>query len=214
MNTAKPFSLLILGSVMSFGLIGCKKMHTGVTPIPSAQRSAPEVGIPSGPVGGNPGGQDIGAGNRFPGGIDPNASNLATDIDGNTPLGPRDIEGNYILDREAFADQTVYFEFDSSVVSPDQKPKLEAVVSRLQTDPAFHLKVEGHCDERGTDEYNRALGERRALSIREYLIAMGISADRISTIRYGEDKPALFGSDELSWAKNRRGEFVLLIPKN
>ena len=168
MNTAKPFSLLILGSVMSFGLIGCKKMHTGVTPIPSAQRSAPDVGTPNGPVGENTAGQNIGSGNSFPGGTDPNASNLTTDIDGNTPLGPRDEEGNYILDREIFAEDTVYFEYDSSVVSPDQKPKLEAVVSHLQSQPTFHLKVEGHCDERGTDEYNRALGERRALSIREY----------------------------------------------
>ena len=71
----------------------------------------------------------------------------------------------------------------------------------------LQVLIEGHCDERGTDEYNLALGERRALAVRRYLVALGISADRLHTISYGEEKPAVLGSDEAAWSKNRRAEF-------
>jgi peptidoglycan-associated lipoprotein len=75
------------------------------------------------------------------------------------------------------------------------------------------LLIEGHCDERGTEEYNRALGERRALALREALAKAGVSPDRIRTISYGKDRPVNPGHDESAWAQNRRGEFILLHPK-
>ena len=78
--------------------------------------------------------------------------------------------------------------------------------------PSAAVQVEGHCDERGTEEYNRALGERRALAAREALIGLGIASDRVDTISYGEDKPAVPGHNESAWSKNRRGAFVLLTP--
>ena len=73
--------------------------------------------------------------------------------------------------------------------------------------------IEGHCDERGTEEYNRALGERRALSVRDALVGLGVSTDRVRTMSLGEDRPADMGLDDSAFARNRRGEFVLLKPK-
>jgi peptidoglycan-associated lipoprotein len=74
------------------------------------------------------------------------------------------------------------------------------------------VEVDGHCDERGTEEYNRALGERRALALREELISLGVDPNRIDTVSYGKDRPAETGHDEAAWRKNRRGEFLLETP--
>jgi peptidoglycan-associated lipoprotein len=101
----------------------------------------------------------------------------------------------------------VYFEYDKSNIRPEYQPVLESISKWLAQYPERQLLVEGHCDERGTDEYNLALGERRALSVRRYLVALGVQADRVHTISYGEEKPAVPGSDESAWAKNRRAEF-------
>ena len=103
--------------------------------------------------------------------------------------------------------EPVYFDFDSSRVKPGEMSKIESVASALKGN-SKKLVVEGHADERGTAEYNRALGERRAQACREELVKKGIAADRISTISYGEDRPAELGHDEGSWAKNRRCEFI------
>ncbi len=101
----------------------------------------------------------------------------------------------------------IYFDYNKSSIRPEYQPVLEKI-SKWMADKAGHqLLVEGHCDERGTDEYNLALGERRALAVRRYLVALGVSADRVHTISYGEEKPAVAGSDEAAWSKNRRVEF-------
>ncbi|MGC8743742.1 MAG: peptidoglycan-associated lipoprotein Pal [Verrucomicrobiia bacterium] len=131
----------------------------------------------------------------------------------NVPLGNRDLIEGMIPDRDTFKANTVYFDFDRSTIRPSEKSKIEAVAAVLKQKPETKVQVEGHCDERGTEEYNRALGERRALAAREYLINLGISGDRIFTISYGEDKPADPGHNEAAWAKNRRAEFILLLPK-
>ena len=101
----------------------------------------------------------------------------------------------------------VYFDYDKSNIRPEFQPVLEGIGKWLAQLPARQLLIEGHCDERGTDEYNLALGERRALAVRRYLVALGVSTDRLHTISYGEEKPADPGHDETSWAKNRRAEF-------
>jgi len=90
---------------------------------------------------------------------------------------------------------------------------VQAVADYMKSAAGKSLLVEGHCDERGTDEYNRALGERRALSVREALIQLGADGSRITTRTYGKDKKIALGNDEASHAKNRRGEFVVLTPK-
>jgi peptidoglycan-associated lipoprotein len=101
----------------------------------------------------------------------------------------------------------VYFEYNKSNIRPEYQPVLENIAKWLGKKTETQLLVEGHCDERGTDEYNLALGERRALAVRRYLVALGVSADRVHTISYGEEKPADPGHDESAWAKNRRAEF-------
>ena len=112
-------------------------------------------------------------------------------------------------DRTTFANQTVHFAFDSAAVLTKEESKLIIVSKKLKSDASAKLLIEGHCDERGTEEYNRALGERRALALREALIRSGIDAERVQTISYGKDKPADTGHDEAAWNKNRRGEFIL-----
>ena len=120
---------------------------------------------------------------------------------------------NMQMDREAFAAQTVYFGFDRAEIQPGDADKVDAVAEALSGSPQNKVLVEGHCDERGTEEYNRALGERRALSIRDILVERGVSADRIRTMTLGEDRPADPSLTESAYRLNRRGEFVLLTPK-
>ena len=105
----------------------------------------------------------------------------------------------------------IHFDFDKSEVKADAKPILEAIAMDLKANPSKYLLVEGHCDERGTNEYNLALGERRALSTREYLVNLGVGADMIVTISYGEERPLELGHDEAAWAVNRRAEFKTYV---
>ena len=103
----------------------------------------------------------------------------------------------------------VFFGFDSSVLSPGAQNTLELQASWLRKNPNGHIAIEGHCDERGTREYNLALGERRAASVRNFLVNLGIRPSRISTISYGKERPAILGSDEEAWSQNRRGVTVI-----
>jgi len=103
----------------------------------------------------------------------------------------------------------VLFAYDSSQVSAGERTKIEAVASHLKQNPSNAVIIEGHCDERGSREYNLALGERRALAVRTYLIGLGIANDRTQTKSYGEENPAEPGHDDASLSRNRRGEFVL-----
>jgi len=104
----------------------------------------------------------------------------------------------------------VYFAYDSAQVRDSERRTVEEVADYLKNNPNTDLIVEGHCDERGSNEYNLGLGERRAMSIRAYLIGLGLDASRIQTKSYGEESPVAMGHDESSWSQNRRGEFVLV----
>jgi len=101
----------------------------------------------------------------------------------------------------------VYFGFDSTVVPQGELSKIDAVVDHLSSRSDRVVVVEGHCDERGSNEYNLALGENRSTIVRNYMVQSGISADRIQTRSYGEEKPSAMGHDESAWSVNRRGEF-------
>lgn len=105
---------------------------------------------------------------------------------------------------------TVYFDFDRFTIRDDMKSTLEKDAEWLKKNQKVNIRVEGHCDERGTNEYNIALGERRAQSIKEYLINYGIAQSRLSTISYGEEKPVDLDHTEEAWTKNRRGELVII----
>jgi len=101
----------------------------------------------------------------------------------------------------------IYFAFDRSELSDQSRQVLAEKAELLKTHSALSLLIEGHCDERGTNEYNMALGERRARAAYEYLVLMGIASERLTIISYGEEYPAVPGSNEEAWAKNRRDEF-------
>ncbi len=106
---------------------------------------------------------------------------------------------------------TVYFDYDKSDLRQDTRDLLSKNADALLKKIAnAKIQVAGHCDERGSDEYNLALGERRAKSVAKYLETLGVKADRISTISYGKEKPAAQGNDEAAWSKNRRAEFVII----
>jgi peptidoglycan-associated lipoprotein len=111
---------------------------------------------------------------------------------------------------EASAFETVYFDFDKSDLRQDARNTLTKNAEiMLKSKQSAKIKIEGHCDERGSAEYNIALGERRATSAMQYLITLGVLPDRLSIISYGKEKPAVQGSGEEAWAKNRRAEFVI-----
>ncbi len=106
--------------------------------------------------------------------------------------------------------ETVYFDYDKSDLRQDSRNVLSKNADvLLKAKNGMKIRIEGHCDERGSAEYNLALGERRAKSVQQYLLTLGVQADRLSTISYGKEKPAVQGSTEEAWAKNRRAEFVL-----
>jgi len=180
-----PMALVL---AVTLAATGCRSHKPyGVTPIPPGQGGL--VGEPG------PGGTMTGG----PVGGGPTAS-------------LQDFEG-MAMDRAALASYTIHFAFDSAVIRNSERANLQAVASALNSNPGTKLLIEGNCDERGTEEYNRALGERRALAARQALANMGVDPSRVRTISYGKDKPVDPGHDESAWAQNRRDDFVLLHPK-
>src|SRR3990172_5158257 len=177
MKSAKFPNLIVLGLVLTIPLVGCIKNPRGITPLPGARVSPPSDPPPGGTIGG-PGAPVI------------------TETPTGFPTGPRGNYDGWPEDREIFKSQTVYFDFDSAVVKSGEKSKADAVAAHLSANPSHAVKVEGHCDERGTEEYNRSLGERRALAVREQLIAAGIAPDRVVTITFFDDPPADPGHNE------------------
>lgn len=108
-----------------------------------------------------------------------------------------------------FVKENIHFAFDSAALSHQAQQVLKNKADYLRTNPAVMVTVEGHCDERGADDYNIALGELRAESVKNFLVALGIGGDRMNTISFGEERPLQKGHDEASWAKNRRAQMVI-----
>jgi peptidoglycan-associated lipoprotein len=109
----------------------------------------------------------------------------------------------------AFTDEDVYFEFDSAALLPAAQDLLSQKAAYVLTLPDASVTIEGHCDERGTDAYNMALGERRAEAAKSFLVNLGVNPSQINTISYGEENPVDPGSNEEAWARNRRAHFML-----
>ncbi len=109
-----------------------------------------------------------------------------------------------------FEAEPVYFDFDKSFIRSEYRPVLREKAGFLKDNPNVRARIEGNCDERGTNEYNLALGERRSESAKNFLLSLGISPDRIETISYGEERPLAVGHNEDSWAQNRRDDFVIM----
>ncbi|HEY6168566.1 MAG TPA: OmpA family protein [Verrucomicrobiae bacterium] len=194
MKRASLFSLLTLAAILSLAVTGCKSPQKPITDIPGGKRPPPVNPGPGGALAIKPG-------------VEPGVGTVPIVVDPS-------VLANYNQDRETFKNDTVYFDFDRAAVKKSEQSKIETVAGHLKGNRSHMVQIEGHCDERGTEEYNRALGERRALAIREYLVRLGVDADRVHTITYGEDRPAVSGHNDAAWSKNRRGEFVLLTPKN
>lgn len=106
------------------------------------------------------------------------------------------------------AKRVVYFDYDSSVVRDEFSATLEAHADYLAKHPNVKVTLEGHCDERGTREYNLSLGERRSQAVQQFLLLMNVKQGQATTVSYGEERPAVVGSDESAWGKNRRVEIV------
>ena len=104
--------------------------------------------------------------------------------------------------------EAVYFDYDSPQLNPSEQGKVDAVVAYLQQNPTHGVVVEGHCDERGSNEYNLALGERRSLAVRAAMVSAGVDGARVQTRSYGEERAVAFGHDESAWRLNRRAEFT------
>jgi peptidoglycan-associated lipoprotein len=110
--------------------------------------------------------------------------------------------------RDALTD-IVFFQYDSDEITADAGRKLASKAAVLRANPGVRLRIEGHCDQRGSTEYNLALGQRRAEAVRAYLVNLGIEASRLSTLSYGKERPLVEGEDEDTFARNRRAEFTL-----
>jgi peptidoglycan-associated lipoprotein len=192
MKMIKLTYLLAFGLAVTLVATGCKNHRpVGVTHLPN------------------------GAGSTIP---DQPGDTLKSDQNANAPGGGamaniEDING-MAADRTALASYTVHFAYDSAAVRKSEKANVQSVADALRRDPGTKLQIEGNCDERGTEEYNRSLGERRALAVRQALVKLGIDSSRVFTLSFGKDKPADDGHNEGAWSKNRRDEFVLLHPKS
>lgn len=111
--------------------------------------------------------------------------------------------------RKAFENEDIHFDYDSALLTPQAQEILREKASYMKENPGTNVIIEGHCDERGTNEYNLALGEQRAKMTQEFLVALGVSASRIKTVSYGEERPLDRSNTEQAWAKNRRAHFVI-----
>ena len=195
-------ALMLLG-------VGCKsKTDTGLTQIPPANVVTKEIvkRVPYNPNP-NPG---LPPGNGFGNGDDTTGTN-----NGNPPGWPTDPTAGlaipYDFKRDLF--QRVQFDYDSSVLRAGDVVLVQTVATSLQSNPTHLLLVEGHCDERGTEEYNLSLGERRAIAVVEELVRLGINPQRMRPQTFGEKVKVDETDTSTAHAKNRRGEFVLVVPK-
>src|SRR5216684_349721 len=136
--------------------------------------------------------------------VSPKTDTIATDTL------PNDIEElNRVAQARGYI-QDAFFEFNDSTLTADAQSALTSSATWLKKNPQYNLLIEGHCDERGTEQYNLALGDRRANQAKEYLVTLGVDAGRIRTVSYGEERPFDPGHDEAAWAKNRRDHLVLV----
>ena len=161
---------------------------------PSASEPSPGVGSPSAPA------EPVAAPPVAAPAVDSPSSPLPASTVAQAPKAP-----------ELTAVKDIFFDFDQAMIRDDSKKTMADNVLWLKTNPAAKVTIEGHCDERGSSEYNLALGERRARVTRDFLVAAGIEANRVNTISFGKERPFVLGHDESAWKWNRRAHFTLSI---
>lgn len=186
---AKFFRLLVILFCMS-AAFACSKKSVPVQP-----------GFGAGGSGSYSGGMGPGSGGGF-GGDDARWRELGLNSEAERQ--------QFLESAKDFENDDIYFDYDSYMLSPPAKKILDDKVEFLKRYSKVKINIEGHCDERGTNEYNLALGERRANSAMQYLVNSGVGEQRVTIVSYGEERPVATGHDESSWAKNRRAHFVLI----
>jgi peptidoglycan-associated lipoprotein len=204
MKLANLFNLLALGAALSIVGAGCRHAPVGTTPLSSIKH--PNINN------NNPGPELLPPAPRFNPGDNGNSGGFNNRTP-NIPVGPVELTGDFTgwtEDSDTLRSQTIHFDYDKSAVKSSEESKLDAVYAYLTGHADKALRIQGNCDERGTEEYNRSLGERRALAGREYLVRKGIDPKRIDVVTFGKDKPVDNGHSEASWSQNRRDDFVVL----
>jgi peptidoglycan-associated lipoprotein len=199
MKVTRFANILVIGLAFTIAVAasGCRKRPYATTVVPNSTTGL-DANVPAGGKVGDTGSSDEGI-------------KSADQMGGVPSANPMDFSG-WKEDAETLKPQTVYFAFDSSAIRESEQSKIAAVANHLKENAAAALRVEGNCDERGTEEYNRSLGDRRAQAVREELVRLGIDPKKIVTVSYGEDRPAAQGNDENAWKLNRRDDFIVLTP--
>jgi peptidoglycan-associated lipoprotein len=128
---------------------------------------------------------------------------------GDEAIGERDLSSAEVAEIAKTVFSDILFDYDKYNIRPDSRPMLDKVASFMGENNGYNVVIEGHCDERGTNEYNLALGERRAKSTKNYLVSLGVTSARISTVTFGEEKPLCTGQSGTCWQSNRRAHFVV-----
>ena len=185
----KSLSLLVTAAALCIGGLGCKSTQGKLTYLPNPDsKSASDL----------------------------NKQELVKDADPFDKDHPIAIDNpkdpNWTRDPKTFEALAVHFDYDSSIVKSEESPKLQQIAEYLKANPSNALSIEGHCDEQGTEEYNRSLGDRRALALREALARLDVAPGRLDNISFGKDKPVDTSRTDAANRLNRRGEFVLLTP--
>jgi peptidoglycan-associated lipoprotein len=191
------------GSLLFGGVLLCVAILAGCPKPPEVKLASPPVvrpedSTPATPPGASPGirQEDIPVARRMP--------------PEEVPVQPSPpMESRVPAKDVASSVKDIFFDYDEWTISDDQKAILNGNAAWLKANSAARIRIEGHADERGTNEYNLALGERRAKATRDHLVAIGIDATRIATISYGEERPFVLGHDERAWKWNRRAHFVI-----
>ncbi len=207
MKTSSFVCVLFGSAILTLGLSGCAHRGTGLTPLPDNQKpghgDTGTTPIPTPPPEPTPG---------------PTMPPTA-DVDVKSPPGISEdpthgpwspVFANGKPDAAILKADTVYFDFDAATIKKSEEKKLEEVSNYLKNHQKVGLRVEGNCDERGTEKYNLSLGQKRAGAVREYLVNLGIDSRQVVTVSYGALRPAVEGHDEKTWSKNRRDDFVVL----
>ncbi len=189
-------------ALLGFALTGCNNEPVDLGPVPP-----PTVGDPTGKNGYGNGDDDLifsqtGGKDRNPG-----APGTWGDNADSSSLGARAGEFTPVV-IPGLHFEPIYFDYDRSDLKQSELNKLQKVADFMRTRPELGVIIEGHCDDRGSEEYNRALGERRAISLRDQLVRMGVPDAHMKTMSYGKDRPAIQGTSSEARAKNRRGETI------
>lgn len=195
MKLSNLSTVTVFAFALSLAAIGCRTRSSMVTPLASSAGTAHQPVAATAP--GNP--------------LTTDGQPVSQDVtsSSNNSLTDPAIRKDWPRDREIFNADTVHFDYDSSNIKESDKSKVALVADYMKGHAGDAVEIEGHCDERGTEEYNRSLGERRALALREELVRLGIEPGRIDTLSFGEDRPVDTAHNEAAYKQNRRGEFVL-----